>query len=215
MYEQPYQKNGDLFYQSCPLLPNFKEVAMTDRTKLGIIILIVSLLLGSLGDAVLRATPWGLNIFVWTVGLVASVIFIVRWRRVALDGSGMWLVIPVLFFAAAMAWRDSPVLGVLNLLALGLSITFALLRAQSGRLLLAGVLEYALGVAIATLNATGGAGRLLFGDIRWAEIPHNGLMRHSLPVGRGLAIAFPLLLVFGGLLAAAEARSAEAMSVGY
>jgi hypothetical protein len=69
----------------------FWGASMTDRTKLGILVLIVAFALGVFGDILLRAKPWGLNLFVWIVALVASVVFIVRWRRVALNGSGRWL----------------------------------------------------------------------------------------------------------------------------
>ncbi len=182
---------------------------MTDRTKLGIGILVAAILLGLLGDLFLRATPWGLNIIAWMGALVVAAVVIVHWRRVALNGSGRWLVAPALFFAAAVAWRDSTTLKSLNLLALSLSLALALLRAQAGRLLLAGVMEYALGVLIAAFNAVAGAARLVFGDIQWKEVPHDGLASRSASVARGLAIALPLLLIFGGLLAAADAAFSE------
>src|SRR5262245_48733061 len=126
---------------------------MTDRTKLGIWVLTFAFALGVLGDMLLRVRPLGLNVFVWTAALVASVIVMVRWRRVALNGSGRWLAIPVLLFAASIAWRDSSVLKSLSLLALGFSLALALLRAQAGRLMLAGVMEYILSVFIAAFNA--------------------------------------------------------------
>jgi hypothetical protein len=185
---------------------------MTDRTKLGILVLIVAFALGVFGDLLLRAEPWGLNVFVWTSALVASVVFIARWRRVALNGSGGWLAIPVLLFAASFAWRDSPVLEALSLLALGLSLALALLRAQAGQLILAGVMEYLLSALIAAFNAFSGAIRLFVEDIQWKEIPHDGWTRHAGAILRGLAIALPLLLIFGGLLVTADAVFSDIIS---
>ncbi len=185
---------------------------MTDRTKLGIWVLVVAFALGVLGDMMLRVRPLGLNVFVWTAALVASVIFMVRWRRVALNGNGRWLAIPVLLFAASVAWRDSPVLKSLSLLALGFSLALALLRAQAGRLMRTGVMEYILSVFIAAFNAFTGAVRLIVEDIQWKDIPHDGWVRHSLAVLRGLSIALPLLLLFGGLLATADAVFSEFLS---
>lgn len=46
---------------------------MTDKTSLGISLLAVAFVGGALGDALLRATPWGLNLFVWIAALVAAV----------------------------------------------------------------------------------------------------------------------------------------------
>jgi hypothetical protein len=178
---------------------------MSDRTHLGITILIAALALGVLGDLLLRATPWGLNIFVWTAALVAAVLLIVHWRRVALNERGRLLAVPILFFAAAIAWWDSPVLTALNLVAIGVSLAIALLRAQAGRVVLAGIMEYVLSGLIAAVNAFAGSIRLLCLDIQWKEILPGGWTKHVAPVARGLAIAIPLLLIFGGLLAAADA----------
>lgn len=186
-----------------------RGMMMTDRSKLGIVMLIAALALGVLGDLLLRARPWGLNILIWAAALVGVVIFIVRWRRVAFNGHGRWLAAPVLFFAAAIAWRDSPVLTALNFLALGLSLALALLRAQSGHLLLAGVMEYALSILIAAFNTIAGAARLVLNDIQWREVPHKGVGFLLKSVTRGLAIAIPMLLIFGGLLAAADAAFSD------
>jgi Domain of unknown function (DUF4173) len=185
---------------------------MTDRTKLGILVLIVAFALGLLGDLLLRDVPWGLNVFVWIAALVVSVAFIVRWRRVALNGSGRWLAVPVLLFAASYAWRDSPVLKALSLLALGHSLALTLLRAQAGNLILAGVMEYLLSFLVAAFNALGGGVRLAVEDIRWKDIPHDGWARHAGAVLRGLAIALPLLMIFGGLLATADAVFSDIIS---
>ena len=48
------------------------EARMSNRTKLGLNILGAALLLGVLGDALLRETPWGLNVPLWT-GAAAAV----------------------------------------------------------------------------------------------------------------------------------------------
>ncbi|MBO0723722.1 MAG: DUF4173 domain-containing protein [Blastocatellia bacterium] len=188
---------------------------MTDRTKLGIVVLLAAALLGILGDILLRAMPWGLNVFVWSTALVTAVVILVRWRRVALNGSGRWLTAPVLLFAASLAWRDSPVLNALSLLALALSLALALLRAQAGQLLLAGVMEYLLSILLAAFNAAAGAIRLVAEDIQWKELSHEGWRKHSGPVLRGLAIALPLLLIFGALLAGADAVFSNIISRGF
>jgi hypothetical protein len=164
-----------------------------------------ALVVGALGDALLRATPWGLNLFVWIAALIASVTVVLILYRIELDAGCKWLVIPLLFFAAAIAWRDSPVLKALNLIGIVITLAMILMRSQTGKLLVAGVTDYAYSVLASLYCAFSGAGYLIGGDIEWKEVPRDGWAKHLAPVAKGLAIAFPLLLIFGGLLASADA----------
>jgi hypothetical protein len=178
---------------------------MSDRTKLGLSVLAAALALGALGDALLRATPWGLNVFLWVGSLVGTVIILVRWQRIALAEGGRWLVLPVIVFSAAFTWRDSPMLKFLDALALLVVLSLMALYARSGRIHLAGLMEYALGIIVAGFSALFGPFPLVFKDIQWKEIPREGWSGQAIAVGRGLVIAFPLLILFGGLFMAADA----------
>jgi hypothetical protein len=160
---------------------------------------------GALGDTLLRATPWGLNLFVWIAALIASVTVVLILYRIELDAGCKWLVIPLLFFAGAIAWRDSPVLKVLNLIGIVITLAMILMRSQTGKLLVAGVTDYAFSVLASLYCAFAGAGYLIGGGIEWKEVPRDGWVKHLAPVAKGLAIAFPVLLIFGGLLASADA----------
>lgn len=181
---------------------------MSDGTKLGLAVLGAALLMGALGDALLRAMPWGLNVPLWVACLAAAAVAVARWGRVGLDGGGRWLIGPALFFAAAVAWRDSAVMGTLNTLAALVALALAAFRARAGRVRIAGLAEYARGLALAVAEAAGGLLALVSINIRWREIPRGGWSNRLLEVGRGLAIAVPLVLVFGGLFAAADAAFA-------
>jgi hypothetical protein len=179
---------------------------MKERTKLGLRVLEAALLMGLLGDALLRVTPWGINIFLWVCALMAAVIaLLASWRRAALNGEGRWLLLPVLFTAFAFAWRDSLTLEVLDALALLVALSLVALRARTGRIHVAGLTEYSLGVIVAGVDAASGPFILLLSDIHWKEIPRAGWSRHVMAVLRGLLIALPLLLLFGGLFVAADA----------
>jgi hypothetical protein len=179
---------------------------MNERTKRGFEVLEAALLLGILGDALLRATPWGLNISLWTGALFLALLgLLARGRRKAFFGEGRWLALPLLFFSAGFAWRDSLTLQVLDGLALVVTLSLIALRARGGRIQLAGVTEYVVGGVMAAFNVSFGALMLLFGDIKWKEMPRVGWSRHVLAIVRGLAIAVPLLLVFGVLLMSADA----------
>lgn len=179
---------------------------MSERTKRGLEVVEAAMLLGILGDALLRATPWGLNISLWTSALAfALFVLLLRGRSKALAGEGRWLVLPLVFFSAGFTWRDSWTLQTLDVLALLITFSLIALRARGGRIRLAGMIEYVVAGCAAAFNALFGACPLLFADIRWKEIPRAGWSRQALAIVRGLLIAVPLLLVFGALLMAADA----------
>src|SRR5262245_37275596 len=159
---------------------------------------------GVFGDSLLRATPWGLNLLVWIAVLVVSAVVVLAFNRVESVIGSRWLVIPLMFFAAAVAWRDSQVLKALNLIGIVMTLAMILMRSQAGKLLTAGVSDCAFSVLASHYNALAGAGYLI-GDIQWKEIPRDRWRYHVAPVAKGLLIAFPLLLIFGGLLASADA----------
>jgi Domain of unknown function (DUF4153) len=180
---------------------------MNDRTKIGLRILAVAALMGLLGDALLRETPWGINVLVWAAVLVAAVRVLLS-RRMELTAGGRWLGLATVGFAALIAWRDSPTLKTLDGLGLAGALSLTALHSRSGRVLLAGITDYAQGFFITSYNAAFGTPLLLFDDIQWGEIPARNRPSQLAAAGRGLLIAFPLLAVFGGLFIAADAAFA-------
>jgi hypothetical protein len=179
---------------------------MKERTKLGLRVLEAALLMGLLGDALLRATPWGINVLLWVGALATAILaLLVRWRRDVLNAQGRWLFLPVILFAAAFTWRDSWTLRFMDALAVLVSLSLIALRSRMGRIDLAGLVEYGVGGIVAGLDAAFGPFVLLLSDIQWREIPRSGWSRHMAAVARGLIIALPLLLIFGGLFMAADA----------
>jgi len=178
---------------------------MSERTRLGVRILVAGLMLGALGDALLREFPWGLNFFLWAAALAAMVYELSSWRPETLAGSGRWLLLPLFLFAAAFLWRDSVTLKLLNILALLVAFSLILFRAQGGRVKVAGLMEYALGGLIAGINAAFAPFFLLLGDIQWKEVQSDRASGRSFAVGRGVLLSLPLLLIFGALLMAADA----------
>ncbi|HEU4595818.1 MAG TPA: DUF4173 domain-containing protein [Pyrinomonadaceae bacterium] len=178
---------------------------MTEKTKLGLSVLEAALLLGLLGDALLRAVPWGLNVFLWFGVLAAACFALARQRRVPLAAEGRWLLPSALAFAAAFAWRDSATLRFLDAIAILVLLALVTLRARGGRVRLAGMTDYVLAGVVTGVSALFGGLLLLFNDIGWKEIPRDGWSKHVFAVLRGLAIGLPVVLVFGALFAAADA----------
>lgn len=179
---------------------------MNERTKKGLDCIEAALLLGVLGDVLLRATPWGINVLLWTAVLALAVAALTaRWRGELFREQERWLILPVLFFAAAFVWRDSLTLRTLDILSLLLALGLVSWRAKGGSIRFAGVMQYALSLAAVGFNALFAFFPLVLTDVRWKEIPQGGWSRHALAIVRGLIIAVPLLTVFGLLFMAADA----------
>jgi hypothetical protein len=179
---------------------------MDERTKTGLEILQAAVLLGILGDVLLRATPWGLNIFLFGGAFVAAMLMLV-WRRrqeylsrqsVALNGA-------LIFFAAMFVWRDSIQLRILDTLAILTIFAVLMLPALRIKTQIAGVFHYIIGFFWSGICVTFSPFFLVFEDIKWKNVPQAGWSKHLISVLRGLAIAAPLLLIFGALFVAADA----------
>ena len=187
-----------------PGTPARAGLQISERTRVGLGVTGAALALGMMGDALLRSASWGLNLALWIAALVIAIAALQRWA--AVDHAAVAWIPVALVTAALVAWRDSPTLKMLDLAALGVILGLAMLRARGGEVKLAGLAHHAIGVATSAGDAATGAGRLLFGDVRWAELRTEGAARQGIAVVRGGALALPLLLVFGSLLAAADPR---------
>ena len=179
---------------------------MNERTKIGLEILQAAILLGILGDVLLRATPWGLNVFLFTGALIAAMLMLVlRRKREFLNTQTMLLHGALIFFAAMYVWRDSAELKIFDALAILTILAVLTLPALRIKPKIAGVFHYFIGFIWSGISAAFGPFIILFDDIKWKTIPQTGWSKHLIAVLRGLAIAAPLLLIFGALFVAADA----------
>ena len=178
---------------------------MGERTRLGLGVLGAALVLGGLGDALLRATPWGINFLLWVAVLVGMAVLLAKSGRVPLEGEGRWLVVVALIFAAGVVLRDSLVVVLLDVLAVMLALSLAVWRGRVGSLRDAGISHYVLGGIYAGALASAGPVPVSVTDIAWREVVRGRWKGQALAVSRGLLIAAPLVLVFGGLFVAADA----------
>ena len=182
------------------------KTVIDEKTKSGLVILEAAILLGITGDALLRSTPLGLNVFLWMLVFTAAMAAIVVRQRAGLRASEIkWFFVPIVLFSAFFAWRDSNVLMLLNAFAILATLTMITMRGQNIAVRLAGFFQYGLGAVSAAIDALFAPFYLLFGDVKWQTIPRNGWTKHLFAALRGLAIAAPILLVFGGLFMAADA----------
>ena len=165
--------------------------------------------LGAVGDGLLRAPgPPGLNLAVWIASVAVAVLALHRRAALALDRERVvWLVVGVVF-AAGLAWRDAP---PLKLLALGCAtLTFALAahRLDASWVRRAGVVRYAGALALGALHGWTAAVLALVDAALSTPRVETGRAprwRGAAAVARGLAVATPLVAVFGALFMAADA----------
>jgi hypothetical protein len=176
-------------------------------------LLVAGVVLGAVGDALLRAPgPPGLNLSLWVASVAVAALALHRRAALALDRARVaWLAIGVVF-AAGLAWRDAP---PLKLLALGCAtLTFALAAHRLAAVWVrrAGVLRYAGALALGALHAWTAAALAVVDATRSMPRVESGRAagwRNAAAVARGLVIAAPLVAVFGALFMAADAVFAE------
>jgi hypothetical protein len=178
---------------------------MTEYAKERRALVAAVLLTGVLADLLLREAPWGVNILLWMVAFCAIAGLLVRVSGFRLSPHVAWLAPLACFFAATFAWRDSDSLKVVNGTALCCIIALAALRGRFGFLAFGSVTEYSLGLVREWLSAPIACIHevlTLFAELRSAEQRAWGT---PLAVVRGLLIALPLVLLFGGLFMNADA----------
>lgn len=179
---------------------------MNDKTKTGLEILQAAILLGITGDLLLRELPWGLNFFLWIILLVAAMVTIkIRRKTDKLTSQSIALHGALVFFALMYIWRDSEELMVFRFLAMLGIFSLLTLPVLKVKLEKSGVFHYAVSGMYAGLNAAFAPFFLLFDDIKWKSLQKDGWSKHLISVIRGLAIAAPILFIFGALFMAADA----------
>lgn len=179
---------------------------MRTRSETGLDILKFALIMGLLGDVLLRATPWGLNVFLFNLAFVASLAAIL-WRSAPrrLTASTVSLMGAQLFFAAMFVWRDSIELRIADTLAIIAILSIQLLPQFRVEQRLAGAFHYVLAFLWSALSSFFAPFALLISDVEWSSMPTSGWRKHTAAIIRGLAITTPLVLIFGGLFIAADA----------
>jgi len=179
---------------------------MTDRTKTGLEILQVSVLLGVLGNVLLRQTPWGLNAFLFVATFAAAlVVLMFRRRPELLTKTSLALIGAMVFFGSMFLIRDSIELRVYDTFAILIIMGVLLLANLEVKAQIAGAFHYAAGFVWSGITSAFGPLFILGSDIEWKAMPGGKLSRHLFSVLRGLAIALPLVLIFGALFMAADA----------
>lgn len=162
--------------------------------------------LGLFADLLLRPSPWGLNFALWTGLLVLAALGVAARSGYAWRPSQRGMLGGMLLLGAAFVWRDAPALAMVNLLglvALGAWLAFPARTSSLRRSSLGPYLESAVGTAT---NVAVGFIPLVVSDARAGVARTRRLRDPAWRTARGVLFALPLLLFFGALFAAADAR---------
>jgi hypothetical protein len=169
---------------------------MSAATRLGLAVIGSALVLGILGDALFQGQALGLDVPLWVGAFTLVLALPIRLGGLPWHQGRRWMLAPLLLFSLLFVWHDSELLVAVNLVALVAALAIGSLRRPHR----AGVADYAGGLVAAGASAAAGALPVLEQDVRWQEVGGQRL----LTVARGVAIGLPLLVVFGGLFAAAD-----------
>ena len=103
---------------------------LSPRTRLGLEIAAAGVAGGIIGDALLRAMPWGLNVALGTTVLVGTGAWLVRRHHIKPGPDAAWLAITALLLGLAFLRRDAEMLTAFAAIAL---VGAPLFRARSSR----------------------------------------------------------------------------------
>jgi len=178
--------------------------ALAPRTRLGLEIAAAGIIGGIVGDGLLRAMPWGLNVALGTTALVATGAWLVRRHKIQHGPDAAWLAITALLLGLAFLRRDAQPLDALDALALVGALALAAASLQGEHISTWYPLDLARGVITASVASVFGGFRLLFSDIQWHELPQDDRMRNVRRMVLGVVLATPVLILFAALFGKAD-----------
>jgi hypothetical protein len=165
--------------------------------------------LGVLAEVLLARPLWGVSfplMALATLGALVAVGGREGWQRAR---GNAWLVVPLLAISGFVAVRDSPWLGVLNVLSAGVLLLLLAHFWAAGRVERLGLWGYPLVVLSSALQG------VLYPPALVRDSVDLGAAREHaprlMPFARGLLIALPVLVTFGALLGSADAAFASAV----
>lgn len=196
--------NGSTKVENTPRSAAAREPVPERNTRIALDAAATAVLLGSLGNALGRVEPWGINAVLWVGALIGLSWLVSRRHGVRFAGEGRWLLGAAAIFSGLIAWRASEALLALNLLAILLTLGVAASTTRAGSLRTLRVPRILWALVVGAAHAVGGALLLLLGDVRWRDVVRPGRGGTAFALLRGALLALPLLILFGALFAAAD-----------
>src|SRR5688572_12472123 len=178
--------------------------SLAPRHKLALEIAGAGVVAGVMGDALLRAMPWGLNVTLGTAALIGTTVWLVRRHALQPGPDAAWLGITALLLGMAFLRRDAEMLAAFDMLALIATLALGAASLQGESITRWQPLDYVRGIVSAAVASVVSSLVLLFSDIQWRALPQEGRMRHVRGALLGVGVALPLLVIFAALFASAD-----------
>jgi hypothetical protein len=171
----------------------------------------ISVGLGLAANILLRDVRWGLGFPVFVV--IAAMTGWRLWKSSSqpMSKAAAWMAVPMIVFSACLAWRDSDTLRAMNLFAFFLALGILVSRVRVGGLGKLSFAELAIGWLAHYAAAIFEFGMLVFKDVPWRSFGSPSARLRAQAAFRGILIAVPILIVFGSLLASADAVFSSTM----
>jgi hypothetical protein len=177
---------------------------MSPRTRRALLLLGTALLLGITADLLSRLVPEPLNLAIWIALALVAGLILVRSGVVQVPGASFALAAGALGFTAGLVGRDAEPIFALNLLVVLSLVVLAAPRAVPARLHLAGLTDYVRAAVTSAASTLAGALPAAALDIEWPTVLVHRRGRTLGAIAAGLAVAVPVLIVFGALLSNAD-----------
>jgi hypothetical protein len=110
----------------------------------------------------------------------------------------------LVFFASMFVWRDSIELRIADTAAIVTILSVMFLPRMKVATHMAGMFHYVVAFLWSSINALFAPVAILATDVEWSGM-QSGWRKHAFSAVRGVAIAAPLILIFGLLFVAADA----------
>jgi hypothetical protein len=174
------------------------------NTHRGPVIIVAAVIFGAIADTLLRASPWGINVFLTVLAFGITIVLGAKRAQIKLSGGGRFFIIPALLFGGLFAVRDNGWMNFYNGIALLCALGMVAARGAAGRVLVANIRDYLAGLFSAVGAAIGGALVLLARHIPYRDTVANNRSSVAGRIIAGLVLSSPLVILFTVLFASAD-----------
>jgi hypothetical protein len=173
------------------------------RLKSPVRVLLAALALGWATDLLFYGNRLGVSVPIFVVFLLGALFILGRAERVQLKHRNLWLMAPLVFFAAMIAVRANEMLTLANVTAVIVLLALLAFFYAADHIERLGMLGYPVVVGLAI-------GRMLtrpapeVSTVAQSASAHKAQLRRVAPILRGIVIALPVLIIFTALLSSAD-----------
>jgi hypothetical protein len=172
-------------------------------TKLPGRILQVALLLGLIFNLLFFGRAIGISLFLFVLISIAALFWLGQTKGIRPKRRNLWLLGPLLIFAAMVAIRANPFLTFFNIVAVIFLLELVVHFYTAGSVQALGLADYPAVLAGVAGHSVMQAGPIVRTGVDFSAAQNYG-QRGVLPAARGILLAAPILLFFTLLLASAD-----------